>query len=376
MSASSFHRRVVALLRKETRQLLRDRSNLAVGLLLPVLLILLFGYGLSFDVTDAPIAIVLEDRSPQARDVLAGLQGSPFIAPVWTTDMSDGVGRMRAGEVRAVLRVPSDFTRQLALGQGRLQLLLNGVDTNTAATIESYVSGALGAWGERQVDRAGGSEAGAARIVVVSRMWFNETSNSTWYLVPGLLALVLTLIGAFLTSLLIAREWERGTLESLFVTPVRPLELVIAKLTPYLVIGTIDLIVCLLAARFVFHVPIRGSIFAIVLVSMLYLVVSLSLGLFISGVTRNQFQASQLALLASFMPAMMLSGFIFDVRNMPVAIQVVSQVLPATHFMGLIKTLFLAGDNWAMVAREGSILGLYGLVLIIASRRSLRKRLV
>jgi len=134
MSASSFHRRVVALLRKETRQLLRDRSNLAVGLLLPVLLILLFGYGLSFDVTDAPIAIVLEDRSPQARDVLAGLQGSPFIAPVWTTDMSDGVGRMRAGEVRAVLRVPSDFTRQLALGQGRLQLLLNGVDTNTAAT--------------------------------------------------------------------------------------------------------------------------------------------------------------------------------------------------------------------------------------------------
>jgi ABC-2 type transport system permease protein len=375
MSASSFHRRFVALLRKETRQLLRDRSNLAVGLLLPVLLILLFGYGLSFDVSDAPIAIVLEDRAPQARDVLAGLVGSPFIAPVWTTDMSDAVARMRAGDVRAVLRVPPDFTRQLTVGQGRLQLLLNGVDTNTAATIESYVSGAVGAWGERQVDRAGGSEAGAARIVLVSRMWFNETSNSTWFLVPGLLALVLTLIGAFLTSLLIAREWERGTLESLFVTPVRPLELVIAKLTPYLVIGTIDLIVCLLAAHFVFQVPIRGSLLAIVLASMLYLVVSLSLGLFISGVTRNQFQASQLALLASFMPAMMLSGFIFDIRNMPVAIQVVSQVLPATHFMGLIKTLFLAGDNWAMVAREGSILALYGLVLIAASRRSLRKRL-
>jgi ABC-2 type transport system permease protein len=283
---------------------------------------------------------------------------------------------MQAGEVRAVLRVPSDFTRRLELGHSRLQLLLNGVDTNTAATIESYVSGAVGAWGERQVDRAGGSRAGAARIVVVSRMWFNETSNSTWYLVPGLLALVLTLIGAFLTSLLIAREWERGTLESLFVTPVRPIELVITKLTPYLVIGAIDLIVCLLAARFVFQVPIRGSILAIVLVSMLYLVVSLSLGLFISGATRNQFHASQLALLTSFMPAMMLSGFIFDVRNMPVAIQVVSQVLPATHFMGLIKTLFLAGDNWAMVAREGSILALYGVVLIAASRRSLRKRLV
>jgi ABC-2 type transport system permease protein len=206
-------------------------------------------------------------------------------------------------------------------------------------------------------------------------MWFNEASSSTWYLVPGLIALVLTLIGAFLTSLLIAREWERGTLESLFVTPVRPLELVLAKLAPYLVIGIIDLVMCLIAARFFFAVPIRGSLGAIALVSVLYLIVSLALGLFISGATRNQFQASQVALLASFMPAMMLSGFIFDLRNMPRVIQIISQFLPATHFMPLIKTLFLAGDNWPLVAREGSILALYGVVLIAASRRSLRKRL-
>lgn len=375
MSASSFGVRFVALLRKEARQLLRDRSNLAVGLLLPVLLILLFGYGLSFDVTDAPVAVVLEDRAPQARDVVAGLEGSPYIVPVWT-NMPDAVARMRAGEVRGIVRVPVDFSRQLALGQADIQVLLNGVDTNTASTIESYVSGAVGVWAERQADRSGGTASRVGNVVVVPRMWFNEASSSTWYLVPGLIALVLTLIGAFLTSLLIAREWERGTLESLFVTPVRPLELVLAKLAPYLVIGVIDLIMCLLAARFLFEVPIRGSIGAIVLVSVLYLIVSLALGLFISGATRNQFQASQVALLASFMPAMMLSGFIFDLRNMPVVIQVVSQVLPATHFMGLIKTLFLTGDNWAMVAREGSILALYGVVLIAASRRSLRKRLV
>jgi len=376
MRASSFGRRFAALLRKETRQVLRDRSNLAVGLLLPVLLILLFGYGLSFDVTNAPIAVVLEDRSPQARDVLAGLQGSPYIAPVWTAGMPEAVAGMRAGEVRGIVRVPADFSRQLALGQGRLQLLLNGVDTNTAATIETYVSSAIGLWGERQADREGRAGQRAGRVVVVPRMWFNEASSSTWYLVPGLIALVLTLIGAFLTSLLIAREWERGTLESLFVTPVRPLELVLAKLLPFVVIGAIDLAMCLLAARFLFEVPIRGSLVAITLVSLLYLAVSLSLGLFISGVTRNQFQASQLALLVSFMPALMLSGFIFDLRNMPAAIQVVSQVLPATHYMRLIKTLFLAGDNWPMVAREGSILALYAGVLIAASRRSLRKRLV
>jgi len=376
MSVSSFSRRFVALLRKETRQLLRDRSNLAVGLLLPVLLILLFGYGLSFDVTNAPVAIVVEDRSPQAREVLAGLQGSAYIEPVWTASMPDAVERMRAGEVRGIVRVPPDFSRQLALGQARVQLVLNGVDTNTASTIDSYVSSAIGAWGERQADRAGRGGRGAGGVVLVPRMWFNEASSSTWYLVPGLIALVLTLIGAFLTSLLIAREWERGTLESLFVTPVRPLELVLAKLAPFLVIGAIDLIMCLLAARFLFEVPIRGSLAAITLVSLLYLVVSLSLGLVISGVTRNQFQASQLALLASFMPALMLSGFIFDLRNMPAAIQIVSQVLPATHYMRLIKTLFLAGDNWTMVAREGSILALYGVVLIAASRRSLRKRLI
>jgi ABC-2 type transport system permease protein len=283
---------------------------------------------------------------------------------------------MRAGEVSGIVRVPVDFSAQLARGRAQVQMVVNGVDTNTAATIESYVSGAIGVWGERQADRAGPGSPTTGSVVVVSRMWFNEASSSTWYLVPGLIALVLTLIGAFLTSLLIAREWERGTLESLFVTPVRPLELVLAKLAPYLVIGIIDLVMCLIAARFLFEVPIRGSLSAIGLVSVLYLIVSLALGLFISGATRNQFQASQVALLASFMPAMMLSGFIFDLRNMPVAIQVVSQFLPATHFMPLIKTLFLAGDNWSMVAREGSILAAYGIVLIAASRRSLRKRLV
>lgn len=206
-------------------------------------------------------------------------------------------------------------------------------------------------------------------------MWFNEAGISTWYLVPGLIALVLTLIGAFLTSLLIAREWERGTLESLFVTPVRPLEVVLAKLTPYLFVGAIDIALCLLAARFLFDVPIRGSLPVIVAVSLLYLAVSLLLGLFISGKTRNQFQASQLALLTSYMPALMLSGFVFDLRNVPVAIQVVSHLLPATHFMGLVKTLFLSGNHWPTILKSAGILSLYVVVLIHATRATLRKTL-
>ncbi|HMN81759.1 MAG TPA: ABC transporter permease [Burkholderiaceae bacterium] len=369
------NRRFVALLRKEIRQMLRDRSNLAVGLLLPVVLILLFGYGLSFDVKNAPVAVVLEDSSPPARDVLAGLQGSPYLAPVWTTGMPQAERLMRDGEVRAIVRVPADFSRRLAAGQAQIQLLLNGVDSNTASAVEGYVGGAIAIWSQRIADRSGGGKTDAGGVDLVQRMWFNEASTSTWYLVPGLIALVMTLIGAFLTSLLIAREWERGTLESLFVTPVRPLELVLAKLAPYLLVGAIDLALCLLAARFLFRVPIRGSLSVIVLASLLYLAVSLLLGLFISGKTRNQFQASQVALLASFLPAMMLSGFIFDLRNVPVVVQAISQLLPATHFVGLIKTQFLAGDNWPMILRDCSILTVYALVLTVAVRRTLRKTL-
>lgn len=374
-SDSGFLQRFVALLRKEARQMLRDKSNLAVGLLLPVGLILLFGYGLSFDVKNAPIALVLEDSSPTARDVVAGLQGSRYLAPVRAPDMAAAERLMRAGKVNGIVRVPMDFSRQLVLGKARIQLLLDGVDSNTASRIEDYVGGAVAVWAQRQADRAGGAERAGGTVTVVPRMWFNEAGSSAWYLVPGLIVLVLTLIGAFLTSLLVAREWERGTLESLFVTPMRPLELLLAKLLPYLAVGGIDLAMCLLAARVLFEVPIRGSLWIIVFASLLYLMVSLLLGLFISGALRNQFKASQLALLASFLPATMLSGFVFDLRNVPFAVKAVSQLLPATHFMGLIKTLFLAGDNWPMILRECGILALYVLALVLATHRTLRKTL-
>lgn len=375
MSVSGFTTRIVALTRKETRQMLRDRSNLVVGLLLPVVLILLFGYGLSFDVKDARVTVVLEDSSPTARNLVSGLQGSSYLAPTWATSMAQAERMVRAGETDAILRVPGDFSRRLAAGEGKLQLLLNGVDSNTAAAIEGYVSGALAVPLQRQGARVGNKPAGVGSIVIAQRMWFNEAGQSTWYLVPGLIVLVMTLIGAFLTSLLVAREWERGTLESLFVTPVRPLELVLSKLAPYIIIGGIDLIMCLLAAKYLFQVPMRGSLWIIIVSSLLYLMVSLALGLFISAATRNQFAASQMALLASFMPAMMLSGFVFDLRNMPVIIQIISQALPATHFMGLIKTLFMAGDYWPDILKSCAILTIYATVLIVLTRRLLIKNL-
>lgn len=371
---TGFISRFIALVRKETRQMLRDRSNLAVGLLLPAVLILLFGYGLSFDVTDAPVAVVMEDKSPVAHSVVAGFNGSDYLAPVWVDSMPEAERLIRAADVIAIVRIPVDFSRRLAAGNAQIQLMLNGADSSTASVLEGYVNGAIAIWAQHQLDRSG-KPGSNANVEIIQRMWFNEASTSTWYLVPGLIALVMTLIGAFLTSLLIAREWERGTLESLFVTPVRPLEIVLAKLVPYLVIGAIDLVLCLLAAKFLFQVPMRGSLWAILLASMLYLAVSLLLGLFISGKTRNQFQASQVALLVSFMPALMLSGFVFDLRNVPAVVQVISHLLPATHFMQLIKTLFLAGDNWSMLLRDCSILLLYAALLTFAVHRTLRKKL-
>lgn len=375
---AGFRVRLTALVRKETRQLLRDRSNLAVGLLLPVLLILLFGYGLSFDLTDARIAVVLEDESPAARTIVAAFDGSPYLTPVPVAGMAEAEQAMRAAQVKGILRVPVDFSQQLAQGHARIQLLLDGSDATVATAIDGYVNGAIANRMVQEADRRAGASAATGdrgAVTIVQRMWFNESGDSTWYLVPGLLVLVLTLIGAFLTALLIARERERGTLEALFVTPVRPIELVLAKLAPYLVIGAIDLVFCLLAAHFLFRVPVRGSLWVILLASMLYLLVSLALGLFISGQAGSQFQASQVAMLASFMPAMMLSGFVFDIRNLPAAVQVVSRILPATHFMQLIKTLFLGGNDWPMILRECSILALYAAVLVNASRLKLRKTL-
>jgi ABC-2 type transport system permease protein len=375
---SGFGTRLVSLTRKEFRQLLRDRSNLAIGILLPMVLILIFGYGMSLDVKNAPVAVVLEDSSPTAHEAIAGLQLSPTIAPVLLGSMHDAEALMRERKVDGIVRVPADFSRALVAGNARVQLIVHGADAGRATIIQAYVSGALGQAAVRQADRGGGAGAAApstGRVTVEQRMWFNAANTSTWYLVPGLIVLIMTLIGAFLTALVMAREWERGTLEALFVTPVRPVEILLAKIIPYFAVGMLGLALCLLAARFLFAVPMVGSLFAVVLSSMLYLIVAVSLGLVISSVTRNQFLASQVALIATFMPSMMLSGFLFDLRNVPTAVRVIGHVLPATYFMDLIKTLFLAGDVWPLIWRNCAVLVAYAVGLLLLARLVTRKSL-
>ena len=375
-----FWSRLVALTRKEVRQLLRDRSNLAIGIALPALLILLFGYGISLDIDNAPVAVVLEDSSPTTLDVLEGLRLSTYITPVVVRTMPEATRLMQAHEVDGILRVPSDFASRLAAGQGRLQLIVHGADASTARIIQGYVGGALAQWSIRTADSQAGrattsGDAPFGAVVVEQRMWFNSANTSTWYLVPGLIVLIMTLVGAFLTSLVVAREWERGTLEALFVTPVRPLEILLAKLIPYFVVGMIGFAMCMVAARFLFHVPMEGSMWLLVLSSVLYMFVALGVGLLISSATKNQFIASQVALLTSFLPAMMLSGFLFDLNNVPTAVRVIGELLPATHFLDLIKTLMLAGNVWPIVIKDCVILTTYAVILLTAARLVTRKRI-
>ncbi|MCP8466153.1 ABC transporter permease [Pseudomonas sp. ZM23] len=374
MSAAGFWRRLLSLTRKEVRQLVRDRSNLLIGIGLPIALILIFGYGLSLDVKRAIIAIVLEDPSPVARDVAASISRTEYLEPHLVRSFAEGEALMKRREVDALVQVPPDFTRQLNDGNAQIMVLVQGSDATRAASVSTYVSSALAGWGAKQADRNAGQAQGGA-VTIVQRMWFNAANTSTWYLVPGLIVLIMTLVGAFLTALVMAREWERGTLEALFVTPVRPVEILLAKIIPCFAVGMIGLALCLIAARVLFDVPLYGSFVVLVIASMLYMLVALGIGLLISAVTKNQFLASQIALLASFLPAMMLSGFIFDLRNVPTAIRIIGNLLPATYFMELVKSLFLAGDFWPMIFKNCAILAGYAVALLGLARAVTRKRL-
>ena len=374
MNLTAFFNRLSALTIKESNQLLRDKSSLAIGLILPIILILLFGYGLSFDLSHGRVGVVVQHSSSQSQQLISGLNGTAYLDVQQYHSFVQAEQAMGKAEIDAIVNLPTDFAEQSAKGTATIQVISNGRSISIASALQGYISGALATTQAIQADRQQIAPSSGV-ITVEQRMWFNESANSTWFIVPGLIVLILTLIGAFLTALLIARERERGTLEALFVTPVRPLEIVLAKLIPYIVIGMIDIVICLIATHFLFEVPMRASLLSIISASFLYLLVSLLMGLTISGFAQNQFKASQIALLASFMPALMLSGFVFDTRNIPFVVQIISQILPATHFMSLIKTLFLGGDNWALWLKECSVLMLYVVIFTVASCMSLRKRL-
>ncbi len=367
-------RRVWALIVKESRQIMRDPSSIALGIVMPVILILLFGYALSLDVRNAPMALVIEQPSAMASEVAAGFRLSPYFDAQAVTSMAEAEKLMRAHEVDGIVHLRDDFARQVAAGKGEVQVLLHGTDANTARIIQAYTQGAIGMAGQR-LAAEGNTVAGSGPVSVQSRIWFNETNDSHYFLVPGLIVLIMTLTGAFLTALVMAREWERGTLEAIFVTPVHTTEILLGKIVPYFGLGMVGFILCVVAAEVLFHVPLRGSLIVLTVVSMIYMLVSVGFGLFISSVTKSQFVASQIALIASFLPAMLLSGFLFDIRSMPTALQIFTYILPARYFVTLLQTIFLAGDIWRVILPNTAVLTLMAFILLAATLRATRKKL-
>lgn len=385
-------RRLRALIYKECLQLTRDPSSFFIGLVIPALLIFLIGFGMSMDVTHIPTAVVLEDSSPTARSVVSFMNESPYFSPRYVTSMQEAKQLMDERRAEAILRIPGDFSARLSEGRGKVQLITYGVDTTIANATTTYVQNGIARWqqsylsgtainGAPAVAGASSSTTLAASpivpgsVTVDSRQWFNDANTSTWMFIPGLIVIVMTLVGVFLTALVMAREWERGTLESLFVTPMHASEIVFAKIIPYFGVAMIGFFICLLSARYVYEVPIEGSIVLILFASVEYVLVAIGMGLTISSVLKNQFLSCQLALLVSLLPTIMLSGFIFDLRSVPTAVNVISHLMPATYYMDLLKSLFLAGNNPVIIYKNCAILAGYAVLFIGLSLLVTRKRL-
>ncbi|MDR3512147.1 MAG: ABC transporter permease [Caulobacteraceae bacterium] len=366
--------RIWALIRKEGLQVVRDPSSFAIGIVLPLILILLYGYGVTFDVKHVPVAIVVEAPSPDAADLTSGFSLSPYFSVKAVTTLAAANELMLERKVDGIVFIREDFARQVRLSGASVQVILHGTDANRARIMQAYAQGALAQAGARAASE-GGQDLGAGPVSVQSRLWFNDADDSHYYLVPGLIVLVMTLIGATLTAMVMAREWERGTLEALFVTPVRADEIMIGKLVPYFLLGLCGLGLCMLAAKFLFMVPFRGSVWVLGFTSMLYLLVTLGVGLLISTTLRSQFLASQITQLVTFLPATMLSGFIYDLRSVPAVIRVISYGVPARYFVALLQTIFLAGDVWSVILPNALMLGVMATVLLTLTRRAIRKSL-
>ena len=366
-------RRLRALVLKEARQTIRDPSSLAIGVVLPLILILLFGYGLSLDVKNVPIAVVIEYPTPEAVELAAGFKLSPYFNPVVTRALPPAQRLLLEHRVDGIVFIPGDFSRRFAAGNAEVQLIVHGGDANRARITEGYVQGVVAVRAARMA--AQGKASPSPPVNVQSRMWFNEANDSSYFLVPGLVVLVMTLIGGLLTAMVMAREWERGTLESLLVTPVRSEEILLGKTLPYFVLALFGFALCVLSAKFLFHVPLRGSLWVLLGASMLYVLIALGIGLLISSWVKNQLVASQLTMLVTFMPAFMLSGFLFDLRSIPTFVRLITYLLPARYYVALLQSVFLAGNVWAVIVPNTLALGAMAAALALGSRAVMRKTL-
>ena len=368
--------RLRGLIRKEVRHILRDPSSILIAFLLPIVLLVTNGFGISLDASEMRVAVVIQAPEETARGMLQALDASPYLSVQRALSTRDGETAMTEGRVRGMLVVRDDYSQRL----GRpgswpvpAQLVVNATDPNTARILEGYVSGALQVWlsgqqHERRLVAPGG-------IDLEYRDWFNAELRSTDFIVPGIIAMVMTMAGTLLTASGVSREWEHGTMESMLASPARMGELILARLACNFGLGIGSMIMSVLIAIVVFDVPFRGGTVALAAAVSLFLMFALGLGLFISTLARNQFVAAQLSFLTTMMPAMMLSGMLFDIAAMPHWLHIITYFVPARYLVAILQTLFLAGDVWPVILPNLVGLAIAAVVTLTATLLVTRRRL-
>jgi ABC-2 type transport system permease protein len=372
--------RLVAIIRKETLQISRDLPSLLITVAMPLLLMLAFGYGVRFDIKHIPVYVYDREGSQQSQDFLKHFQASEYFHVVKAVDNYPAlIEALDAGACRLAIVIPPDFSQGLkAGGPIDVQALVDATDNNTAsvslgyseAVVQSYNQQLRLDWAQRH-----GLSTLHPPLSIDTRTWFNENLESTANIVPGVVAIIMAVIGAFLTSLTIAREWERGTMEQLISTPVTPLELMLGKLAPYFVIGLFDTALCAGLAVWWFEVPFRGQWSVFFLSCTLFLLVVLSLGYVVSVLAKSQLAASQAALISTFLPAFLLSGFIYPIDQMPVVIQAITHLIPARYFITIIRDVFLKGTPLSFLMNDLLALAVFAAILTMLAMRAFHKKL-
>jgi ABC-2 type transport system permease protein len=373
-------RRVLAVARKETLHIRRDPRSLGMAVAIPVLLLFLFGYALTLDVDNVPVAVWDQSGTPESRELTARFDGSRYFD---VRMGADGYGEIEraivAREVLAAVVIPRDYAAALAATPpAPVQFLVDGSDANTATIALGYADAVAQAYSrDIAVRKAGiaGSGAPIDPLEVRARVWFNEELASKNYIVPGLIAVIMMVIAALLTSLTVAREWEQGTMEQLISTPLTGRELIAGKLLPYFALGMFDVLLAVVMGKFLFQVPLRGSVALLFLAAAVFLVGALSMGMLFGIVARSQLLASQLAMMITFLPSFLLSGFVFAIGNMPRPIRIATYAIPSRYLVSILRGIYLKGVGLATLGGEVALLSLFGGAVVLVAARKFRKKL-
>ncbi len=371
--------RTRAVARKEFLHILRDPRSLVMALALPILMILLFGYALTLDVDRIPTVIYDSDQSPESRELVSRFQGSRYFQVLGSVDRYGIIEqKINRDECMLGIVIPQNYSRDLLSDHTpQVQLLFDGSDSNTASIALGYANAIVQSFAAELRAQAQNRMGGGAATTPVDarlRVWYNSQLKSKNYIVPGLIALILMIIGALLTSLTLAREWEMGTMEQLLSTPLRPAELALGKMSAYFVIGVIDMLLTIVVGVGIFQVPQRGSYIFLVVTGCLFLIGALFWGILISALSRSQLVAYELAMLTSFLPAFLLSGFVFAIENMPIPIQVVTRLFPTRYFVTILKGVFLRGVGMEVLYMEVGLLVGYSALVFLAAVKRLRQK--